>query len=79
MNGILVTRVGMAREDDHNRLVSANCALISRLWIKSSDVETHAGPSAKVLSARKAARGTAKQKVVRASAESASSPLSASE
>lgn len=49
-DGVLVARVGMAEDNDQNRLVSELCALMNRLKIEKRCEQTHAMLSVKVLS-----------------------------
>lgn len=67
-----MSHVGMARDGDHTRFVSALCALIRRLWTTDRRVQTHAVPSVKALSAERTL-GAAERRVVRDSVDSGSS------
>lgn len=40
VDGVLMSRAGMARDDDHTRLVGELCVLISRLWTGGMCKET---------------------------------------
>lgn len=80
--GILVSRAGMAKNDDQTRLFSALCALcalMNRLWTEDRSLLAHYMPSVKARSARKAARDEAEGRVVRGGAECGFSSFSASE
>lgn len=76
--GVLVSRIGMAGNDNHTPHVAELCALISRLWTGDRRVRTQSMWSVRTLSAREAAKGASEHKVVRASAKSSSSLFSAS-
>lgn len=73
----------MARDDDHARIVSEICAVVSRIWTGGRLVQMHAMPSVKIRSAREAAKkaesDAADRRAVRASVKCGSSSFSASE
>lgn len=77
--GVVVSQVGMPEDSDLARLVSALCALVSRLLVEGRREVTYAVPSVKVISSRKAARAAAERKMVSRSADCGSSASSASE
>lgn len=79
VDDILVSRVDMARDDDHISFTSQLCAFISKFWTGGVRVQAHTTPSVRVRSARKAARGAIERRVVRGSADCGSSTSSASE
>lgn len=71
--------VCMASDDDHARLIAALCELISKIWVQKRRVRTQGTPSAKVQSAREAARLAGERKAVEGNVESKPSMSSALE
>lgn len=65
VDGTLVFLADMAAEDDHTCLVSALCALISRLWIAGRRVQPQAMPRVKLILAREAPGGASERIVMR--------------
>lgn len=70
MDGVLVSRVDMAGDDDHTRFKDALCELTSGVWTQKEGVQGHGMPSVKVRSAREAPALAAERNVVKGRNES---------
>lgn len=71
--GILVSRVGMARDDDQTLLTGPFCELPSRISVERRRVHAHDMHSMKAWSAEEAARSAARRKMVEDNKDSGSS------
>lgn len=79
MVDISVSRVSMARDDDHTSLFGKFCELLSRFSTGGRHLQTRAMSSVKILTAGETARDAAERTAAKPSANSASPSFSASE